>query len=462
MKDGSINFKTKIFTAFATTLLTGLLVGGMAFYILRSTEGTSSNQILVYEKGVADAERLRYASERTVATARIYMLTGEPTYLAQMEQARLNLDGIVKSLYRDKLSGEERTLLDAIRLNDNAYRSVVDGLISIRKHTQNVNAITLQFESSVTPKREALDQSISSFSKSEENQMTLGQNKIKALSLRTGKFVVIITSLSLALAIALAFTLAQTLMNLYEKTERAYKLRDDLVSVVSHDLKNPIAAAKLSVGMILRRLASGGSPEQLSKLAEKIEEALDRSTALITGLLDLGKLEAGEFTLEKNRVDMKHLIHESVSVIQPLIDAKHIAFSIANEEGLIADGDYDRLTQVVWNLMGNAIKFTPEGGWIKLSIESFEREIKICVRDNGPGIEEADIAHVFDRYWQAKQTAKRGSGLGLAISKGFVEAHGGKIWVESKIGFGSAFYFTVPKSNPVPKKEDAHLIQGSA
>jgi signal transduction histidine kinase len=353
-------------------------------------------------------------------------------------------------------------LLDAIRLNDKSYRAVVDGLIGIRKHTENVNAITLKFESTVTPKREALDQAISKFVKSEASQMALGENKAKATDRRTERFVLMITSLSLALAIALAFTLARTLMNLYEATERAYKLRDDLVSVVSHDLKNPIAAAKLSVGMILRRLASGGSPEQLSKLAEKIEEALDRSTALITGLLDLGKLEAGEFTLEKNKVDMKRLIHESVSVIQPLIDAKHIALSIANEDGLIADADYDRLMQVVWNLMGNAIKFTPEGGWIKLSVESFESEIKVCVRDNGPGIEEADLSHVFNRYWQAKQTAKKGSGLGLAISKGFVEAHGGKIWVESKIGFGSAFYFTIPKSNPIAQKGDMHLLEGRA
>jgi signal transduction histidine kinase len=462
MKFGSINFKTKIFTAFATTLFTGLLVGGMAFYILRSTESTNSSQILVYANGVADAERLRYASERTVATARIYMLTGESIYLDRVEQARVNLDGIVKSLYRDKLSEDERSLLDAIRLNDKSYRAVVDGLIGIRKHTENVNAITLKFESTVTPKREALDQAISKFVKSEASQMALGENKAKATDRRTERFVLMITSLSLALAIALAFTLARTLMNLYEATERAYKLRDDLVSVVSHDLKNPIAAAKLSVGMILRRLASGGSPEQLSKLAEKIEEALDRSTALITGLLDLGKLEAGEFTLEKNKVDMKRLIHESVSVIQPLIDAKHIALSIANEDGLIADADYDRLMQVVWNLMGNAIKFTPEGGWIKLSVESFESEIKVCVRDNGPGIEEADLSHVFNRYWQAKQTAKKGSGLGLAISKGFVEAHGGKIWVESKIGFGSAFYFTIPKSNPIAQKGDMHLLEGRA
>jgi signal transduction histidine kinase len=462
MKAVSIDFKTKVFTAFATTLLTGLLVGGMAFYTLRNTESTSSSQILAYARGVADAERLRYASERTVATARSYMLTGEQVHLGRIEQARINLDRIIKSLYRDKLSEEERTLLDEIRFNDSAYRAVVDGLISVRKHTQNVNAITLQFESSVTPKREALDQAISKFVRSEETQMAIGENRANSTNRRTERFVLIITSLSLCLAIALAFTLARTLMNLYAETERAYKLRDDLVSVVSHDLKNPIAAAILTVGMIQRKITTGGTPEQLSKLAVKIEEALHRSTALITGLLDLGKLEAGEFILEKNRVDMKRLIHESVSVIQPLIDAKHIVLSIALDEGLIAEGDYDRLTQIIWNLMGNAIKFNPEGGWIKLSIESFENEIKVCVRDNGPGILEVDLPYIFDRYWQAKQNVKKGSGLGLAISKGFVEAHGGKIWVESKIGFGSAFCFTIRKLLSEQTKINDHFIEGRA
>jgi signal transduction histidine kinase len=111
--------------------------------------------------------------------------------------------------------------------------------------------------------------------------------------------------------------------------------------------------------------------------------------------------------------------------------------------------DRHRILQVFANLIGNAIKFTPSGGTITVRAEQFEEDIQFSVEDTGPGIPKEEIPHLFDRFWQARKTARLGTGLGLFIVKGIVEGHGGRIWVESELGVGSRFHFTLPMKPPL-------------
>jgi len=178
---------------------------------------------------------------------------------------------------------------------------------------------------------------------------------------------------------------------------------------------------------------------------EVIQRAAHRANRLISDLLDVAKIQAGGMAVEPAPIDVPSLVQEAVDAATPLASAKqlHVDRVISTEFRQVC-ADRDRVLQVFGNLLGNAIKFTPSGGQITITADAEETQAHFCVSDTGPGIPPEHVPHVFDRYWQAKSTAKLGTGLGLSIAKGIVEAHRGRIWVESEPGKGASFNFTLP------------------
>ncbi len=226
---------------------------------------------------------------------------------------------------------------------------------------------------------------------------------------------------------------------IWEAAQRAIRARDEVLAVVSHDLKNPLEAVLLSAALLLR------SPE--SPRVRHYGEALQRSAArmdrLIRELLDLSRMEAGKFRIEVRPERLESIIEEALVVLAPLAAGKDIA--LATEGGPLdaeVPCDRERVLQVVSNLVGNALAFAPRGGHVTIRLALRERDAEVSVSDDGPGIPAGDLPHVFDRYW--KSHSRAGTGLGLAIARGIVDAHGGKIRVESRVGEGSTFAFTLP------------------
>jgi signal transduction histidine kinase len=231
------------------------------------------------------------------------------------------------------------------------------------------------------------------------------------------------------------------------RERRAVRARDDLVAVVSHDLKNPLGVIHLQVGLLLRALPldTEGPWRRIQNAVERIQRATERMNSLIRDLLDLAKIEAGRFALEPATEEVQSLLEECLELLKPLADQKHlIVTETVTRPELKVRADRDRIFQVLSNLMSNAIKFTPERGSIQLKAGPEGRFMRFCVSDTGPGIPEEQQPHLFNRYWQARKQGGEGSGLGLYIAKGIVEAHGGRLWVESKPGAGSTFFFTLP------------------
>lgn len=263
----------------------------------------------------------------------------------------------------------------------------------------------------------------------------------------------------LAFALQLAGRMAVSLDNalLYQHARQALAARDDVLSVVSHDLRNPIAAIHAGASTMLRRLSTGAPPEPLQRRSlELIQRTALRMDRLIEDLLDASRIEAHELRLSSSPQDTGRLIGEVVEIEQLLAAKKSIALSVSVAEPLpLVLGDRDRLHQVLANLIGNAIKFTPEGGSIAAGAASLGDAVCFSVTDTGPGIPEGDLPHVFDRFWQARSTAGFGVGLGLAICKGIVEAHGGRIWATSRPGGGATFSFTIPAAGAGRAREAA-------
>jgi chemotaxis family two-component system sensor kinase Cph1 len=231
------------------------------------------------------------------------------------------------------------------------------------------------------------------------------------------------------------------------REQRAVRARDDLVAVVSHDLRNPLGVIQMQANILLRTVGPDDSEfsRRLRTSAEHIQRSVDRMNTLIRDLLDLARLEAGRFTVQCHPQQIGEMIEEALLILRPLADAKRIELQAALSEAQV-NADRDRIFQVLSNLVGNAIKFTPPGGRVSLRCEARSGEVLVTVADSGPGVPADMLVKVFDRYWQARSGDQEGTGLGLYIAKGIVEAHGGRIWAEARADSGATFTFTLPRT----------------
>lgn len=232
---------------------------------------------------------------------------------------------------------------------------------------------------------------------------------------------------------------------LFKAAQEATRARDDLVAIVSHDLRNPIHTIHMAASFLLDIAPTNDRRLQARRQLEVIQRSATRANRLIQDLLDVARIQAGGLAVDPIPIDVKSLVHEAVEAATPLASAAHLNVKCeVPEPSPMVASDRERILQVFANLIGNAIKFTPKGGEIRILASCESSEIRFIVADTGPGIPAEHLNHVFDRYWQAKSTAKLGTGLGLSIAKGIVEAHGGRIWVESPPNSGAQFNFTLP------------------
>ncbi len=241
---------------------------------------------------------------------------------------------------------------------------------------------------------------------------------------------------------------------LYGEAQQAVKTREDVLAIVSHDLKNPVATIGL-VAHLLRQLELIDA-SKLSKLADTIQRSVDKMQVLIAELLDFDRIQSGSFAVHTCAMDVSRLAMPVIESFKLLADDKRLTVEMDLPAGLPdVRVDTYRIGQVISNLLGNAIKFTPQGGTIRVSAHQQENEVVVSVADTGPGISVEHLPKIFDWFWQAQGTKHMGSGLGLSIAKGIVEAHGGRIWVESELGKGSLFSFSLPVADDLKWKRNA-------
>jgi signal transduction histidine kinase len=223
--------------------------------------------------------------------------------------------------------------------------------------------------------------------------------------------------------------------------QQAVRARDEVLAVVSHDLRNPLSVISIEAAHLLRHLPEIGDTARES--VERIRRSTTRMKALIEDLLELERLTANSFPLDVRRLESRDLLEEAVTDARPLAGAKRIALILELSDPPAIEADGHRLSQVLSNLLGNAIKFTPEGGTVTLAAQRRDGVLLVTIADTGPGIAPDDLAHIFDRYWRPKASAGEGTGLGLYITRGIVEAHGGRVWAESSPQ-GATFAFALP------------------
>jgi signal transduction histidine kinase len=215
---------------------------------------------------------------------------------------------------------------------------------------------------------------------------------------------------------------------------------------MSHELRTPLNAILGYTELIIDDIY-GVAPPKMREVLDRVQRNGKHLLGLINDVLDLSKIEAGQLTLQLGDFSMKEMLQGVYVAVEPLATTKKLGLKLDVAQGLPAGkGDERRLSQVVLNLVGNAIKFTDEGE-VRISAAAGKDEFTIAVKDTGPGIAVADQRKIFEEFQQADNSstrAKGGTGLGLAISRRIVEMHGGRLWVESEPGKGSTFLFTLP------------------
>lgn len=233
---------------------------------------------------------------------------------------------------------------------------------------------------------------------------------------------------------------------LYHAAREATRARDEILGIVAHDLRNPLTSILLSGRSLLMKSGHEALDDRHRSAVRFMVIAAERMQRLVDDLLEVRRQEAGALVVERSRQSAAAVAAEAVYALEPLAELASLTF-VTRVQADLPDlfVDRERIVQVLSNLVGNAIKFTPAGGMVLLEVRATEHDVIFTVRDNGRGIEEADLPFVFERFYQAKpDDRKHGTGLGLSIAKALVEAHGGRIWVDSKRGEGSSFSFTLP------------------
>ena len=225
------------------------------------------------------------------------------------------------------------------------------------------------------------------------------------------------------------------------------RLKSDFLANVSHELRTPLTAIKGAVDLVLREVP-GPLNEKQTHYLSRVRSNTQHLAGLINDLLDLSKIESGKIEVKFSLVSLGGLMHEVVETLRPVAAEKFIALeSTISQPSILMWADRDKINQVLMNLIGNAIKFTPAQGRVTVSASNDNESIQVSVSDAGPGIPLEEKEKIFDKFYQIAQVGDvkpKGTGLGLAICKALVELHGGTIWVEPEPSGGSAFCFTLP------------------
>jgi len=222
------------------------------------------------------------------------------------------------------------------------------------------------------------------------------------------------------------------------------RMKEDFLHYITHDLRNPLSSASGFLDVLMKGTAGVLNPDQMA-IVSSVRRSTARLMGMINNILDIAKMEAGRMRVQLRTVSLAGIASRSIEMLEQFAKAKNVAVHLAAVEEFSLEADADMIERVFMNLLGNAVKYTPEGGTITISIMDDGASIRCCVEDSGEGIPSESLGRVFEKFEQVQGRRRGGTGLGLTITRFFIESHLGKIWVESELGHGARFYFTIPK-----------------
>ncbi|HTL33947.1 MAG TPA: ATP-binding protein [Kofleriaceae bacterium] len=432
-------------------ILAALLAVGAAYAIHRLSNVADEQvaHLRAEEQQVTLAERLRWSSEILVSAGRGYLLTGDPELLTEVRIARSRFDDNVHLLRDQPLSAVGRGLVSAVQQAAADFADVQEQLLEGRKSNELASALAHRFDTELLALSRVLDHKLDALVAYKE--ATLADHYAVARATRRHLEVSLFALVGVLViaSIGVASVFARRLGSAYrqqraalEVSRSAVAMRDEVMAIVAHDLRNPLGAITMRASL----MRDQSDVAQTRQHAELIVNTGMRMEFLIKTMLDVATMEAGRFSLISVACNVDGLLDEMIALFEPAANAKKVTLDRrVTEDGLVIHADRERVLQVLSNLIGNALKFTPRGGRITLAVDRIDESARFAVIDTGPGISPDHLSRIFERFWKEERIpGVKGTGLGLFIAKRIVEAHGGAIWAESEPGKGASFYFTLP------------------
>jgi signal transduction histidine kinase len=432
------------------TVITAVTAIGTALFA-RDAADKRERILETYADDLAQAFQAELAAEKMVAIARGYLLAPEPELLDRLTETEGELDHALGALDRPALSSKERQLLTKVSGSAAQYREIFDEVLTTSSADDHAERILL-FREQLVPRRRDLGARLDELVAHKRRMQVEARGAARQIAARTFALVVGLSAIAVIFSGLLAWRFITQLAAIYRReqesaasAQRASAAREELLGIVAHDLRNPLGAIRMRATSIERHDDDPKTRER----AAAIQRLTARMDALISSLLEAASIEAGRLSLAWTRCSVSELFATVTEIFSAMAGAKNVALEQdLSPPALTIRGDPERLSQVLSNLVGNALKFTGAGGVIRLRAVESGFHARFEVRDTGPGIAPQHLPRVFDRFWRAEESGRKGTGLGLYITKGIVEAHHGHIWVESRIGSGSAFIFELPIDQP--------------
>lgn len=395
-------------------------------------------------------QRVSFTITQAEASARGFVLTGDSNFEAQYRSDSTSVEPLLSQLLflTSDNPVEQKNIAVLHSLIKDRF-AVMDQGIETRK-TSGLSAVLALGKNNRGLALSAQISDLISHMRGEENRL-LAERSVRAKQSERRTFIVVL----LAVLLAMAAVMASVFLMFRDLTRRreVEQMKSEFVSVVSHELRTPLTSIHGSLALLASGLV-GAATDKGKRMVDIAVNNTDRLIRLLNDILDIEKLDSGRAQMHPRLCDSGELIQNAVDVMRPMAQ-KHGITVEAGESHAEIWADPDQLAQCLTNLLSNAIKFSDPGGHVNVKTVSTDRDLRFEVTDNGRGIPSNKQSSIFERFHQVDASDSRkkgGTGLGLAISRAIVEQHGGKIWVESELGKGSTFFFTVP----LPRMEPAN------
>lgn len=443
-------FYRKIYFNIFLTLV--FLFGFIGFAILSLDKIVEEKNELVSVHAVELilAQKLHSEISMQFAAMPIYVLSGDESVLTSFDNNRKDFARILATLKsKDNDKGEQK-LLDEISIAEKAMHESGVKAIGMIRGGASPKVVHDYFRKLRPEDRKNLPSLLQTLVDTKMREFE-GAKKEDA---RISKRVLIFLSLASIVCIIFAGVISSLIIKIIKNKKRSEEkeayisnARKEIIDTVSHDLKNPLSSIKLGLQYLEKKISRNENYTDIdvTKGLTIIFRSVDKMEKMISDLLDHTKLEAGKMVLDPTECNLATFTNEIIEQFRPIALSRKIRLtSDLIEDGTTVYCDQVRIEQVLSNIIGNALKFTPEGGEIHVLMSFKKDDVIISIHDSGYGMSKDQLNHVFDRYWQVKETSKQGTGLGLAIAKIVIETHHGRIWAESEPGKGSSFHFSLP------------------
>lgn len=463
-KSVSWSMERKLLIAFLAIFIGVILSGWLYAMKLRQTVAANNAVINVDARALVEVERLRNLAESQISNSRSFFLLGSRALFDQQKKDKQTLMESLATFEKEYSLPHVSEIIKRIDTFEQQHQEIFDQAMDFREKQTESKIVGQFYQSKTSPIRKQLNEAFDEIVRLHNAELERARTEARAAALNVEVqipqgmiwFTGLISALFLGITLLIIRMLRERTRQLserdrlYNEAKNAVQARDEVISAISQDLND-------SLNVITDAAESLKSYPDASNIGERVE-LIKSSVVVVDGLIkdicDQKKADMGSMTLRLHQLGIDEILEDARLVLQPLAKKQDVRLQFDSvNPPVLAFFDRERVIRVLWNLVGNAIKFSPKHSKVIVKVRSDQKFVYISVTDSGPGIPEKQIPQIFDHFWQARKTAEQGPGIGLAVVKTIIEAHGGTVSVDSQVGYGSTFTFSLPRRRPV----GAHL-----